>query len=87
MNLLALKSYLYKINENNIINFASKNNIYLTNIEASQTLFFIKNHFDEIINCYNIQEYIYYYFSDPLAYKLYILSSIIISKYNWIIAN
>ena len=82
MNLLALKSYLSKINENSIINFASKNNIYLTQTEASQTLFFLKNHFDEIVNCYNLLDYIYYYFQEPLAYKLYLLSNIILAKYN-----
>lgn len=75
-----LKNYLSKINENTIISFAKNNNIYLSYFEASQALFFIKHHFDDLMNCYDKKEYIYYYFNDPFAFKLYQLVLVALKK-------
>ena len=80
MDRMYLKNYLNRVNENVVIAFARNHNIYLTYQEASTGLAFIKSHFDELLNCYDKKEYIYYYFSDPFAYKMYQLISIILKK-------
>ncbi len=80
MDRLYLKAYLSKVNENAVIAFARNHNIYLTYDEASNGLYFIRTHFDELLNCYDKKEYIYYYFSDPFAYKMYQLITIIMNK-------
>ena len=80
MDRFYLKNYLSRINENVVISFARNHNIYMSYQEASQALFFIKNHFDELMTCYDKKEYIYYYFTDPFAYKLYHLLMIVLSK-------
>lgn len=76
-----MKKYLGKINENIVIIFAKNNNINLTYNEANQALYFVRTHFDEILNCYDKKELIYYYFQDPFAYKLYLLITIFLEKY------
>ena len=80
MDRFYLKNYLSRINENVVITFARNHNINLSYIEASNGLYFIRNHFDQLMNCYDKKEYIYYYFSDPFAYKLYQLIMIALSK-------
>lgn len=80
MDRMYLKAYLSKVNENVVIAFARNHNINLSYIEASNGLYFIRTHFDELLNCYDKKEYIYYYFSDPFAYKMYQLITIIMNK-------
>lgn len=80
MDRFYLKRYLSKVNEYTVISFAKNQNINLTFLEANQGLYFIRNHFDSLMNCYDKKEYIYYYFKDPLAYKMYCLINIITSK-------
>ena len=80
MDRFYLKNYLSRINENVVISFARNHNIQLNYYEASNGLYFLRNHFDQLMNCYDKKEYIYYYFSDPFAYKLYQLVNIALSK-------
>lgn len=81
MDRLTLKNYLNKINENTVIAFARNNNINLTFQEANIGLYFLRTHFDELLNTYDKKEYIYYYFQDPLAYKMTQLIWIISKKF------
>lgn len=80
MERMRLKNYLNKINENAVITFAKNHNIFLSYEEASTGLYFVRTHFDELLNCYDKREYIYYYFKDPFAYKMYQLVTIISNK-------
>ena len=80
MDRFYLKRYLSKINEDVIIAFARNNNINLSYPEASNGLYFLRGHFDQLYSCYDKKEYIYYYFQDPFAYKLYQLITIIANK-------
>lgn len=80
MDRFYLKNYLNKVNEYNVISFAKNHGINLNFIEASQGLYFLRNHFDQLLNCYDKKEYIYYYLQDPFAYKLYSLITILSSK-------
>lgn len=80
MDRLYLKNYLNKINENVVIAFAKNHNISLSFEEASYGLAFIRSHFDEFMNTYDKKEYIYYYFQDPFAYKMYQLITLITKK-------
>ena len=80
MDKLYLKNYLSKINENVVISFARNHNIYLSYMEATNGLYFLRTHFDDLYNCYDKKEYIYYYFSDPFAYKMVQLINIILNK-------
>ena len=80
MDRFYLKRYLGRINEDVVIAFARNNNIHLSYMEASNGLYFLRGHFDQLYNCYDKKEYIYYYFEDPFAYKLYQLITIISNK-------
>ena len=80
MDRFNLKNYLSKINEYSVINFAKNYNIHLSFVEANQGLYFLKTHFDQLLNCYDKKEYIYYYLQDPFAYKMYVLINILIEK-------
>lgn len=82
MDRFSIKKYLYRINENIVIAFARNHNINMSYFEASQGLYFVRTHFDALYSCYDKKEYIYYYFQDPFAYKLYSLISIVRNKYN-----
>lgn len=82
MDRFYIKNYLNRINENIVIAFARNHNIPMSYFEASQGLFFVRTHFDGLMNCYDKKEYIYYYFQDPFAYKLYSLICIIQNKFN-----
>jgi len=80
MDRFTLKNYLFKIDENIVIAFARNHNINLSYIEASNGLYFLRGHFDQLYSCYDKKEYIYYYFTDPFAYKMYQLISIVMNK-------
>ena len=80
MDRMYLRNYLNRINENVVITFARNHNIPLSYEEASYGLYFIRSHFDDLLNCHDKKEYIYYYLSDPFAYKMYQLITIILNK-------
>lgn len=80
MDRFQLKGYLNRVNEYTVINFAKNYNIHLSFLEASQGLYFMKTHFDQLLNCYDKKEYIYYYLKDPFAYKVYTLINILVDR-------
>ena len=52
-----MKNYLNQINENVVIAFARNHNINLSFFEANQGLYFLRRHFDNLMNCYDKKEY------------------------------
>ena len=81
MDRFYMKNILNQINENVVITFARNHNIQLSYFEANQGLYFLRRHFDNLMNCYDKKEYIYYYFQDPFAYKMYSLINIVLNQY------
>ena len=75
-----MKNYLYKMDENVIILYGKNHNISINYDEANIILYFLKTHFDDFFNCYDKKEYIYYYFTEPLAYKMYQLYNTLFKK-------
>ena len=60
MNLNIIDLYIRNLKLDDVINFASKNNITLSNDEATFTYNFIKNNYKEVLknkNSFNLNEY------------------------------
>ena len=71
MNRLFLQKAINKLNEDILIKFGISNSIYLDYTEAAICINFLRNNYNEILDSKDPKAYIYSYYEDPLADKMY----------------
>ena len=83
MNRLFLQKAINKLNADILIKFGISNGIYLDYNEANICISFLKRNYNEILDSKDPKAYIYTYYEDPLASKMYQLLMASSIKFNF----